>query len=284
MDMVIEMNWEGIELNKLKICLEGKAKQVYLSFGDSIKIVILLFRISLMHYMVTLMKGVLLLLSYFIQLAEQDLNYFVSDITLLANKAFPTDKDSAQVQAKEALPKGCIHQSEADFVFKMCHFRAFSPSLPDHFSGNKASVGNFAEGELYDSQSPDGGRIIFQVGKVKTFCLTGAATTLPVSPGPRISHRIRGAGISHPEVVKIYRSYFPSSWSQECGRNLLSEYSSCWNFSPDAKRDNQLSDNRYQTSAERDRVDFVQDSHQSKSQGFYSYWDRSPSRLCGEYS
>ena len=27
-DMVIEMNWEGIELNKLKVCLEGKAKQV----------------------------------------------------------------------------------------------------------------------------------------------------------------------------------------------------------------------------------------------------------------
>ena len=32
-DMVIEMKCEGIELNKLKICLEGKAKQVYRSFG-----------------------------------------------------------------------------------------------------------------------------------------------------------------------------------------------------------------------------------------------------------
>ena len=36
-DMVIEMNWEGIELNKLKVCLEGKAKQVYRSFDDSTK-------------------------------------------------------------------------------------------------------------------------------------------------------------------------------------------------------------------------------------------------------
>ena len=35
--MVIEMNWEGIELSKLKICFEGKAKQVYRSFDDSIK-------------------------------------------------------------------------------------------------------------------------------------------------------------------------------------------------------------------------------------------------------
>ena len=36
-DMVIEMNWEGIEFNKLNICLEGKAKQVYRSFDDSFK-------------------------------------------------------------------------------------------------------------------------------------------------------------------------------------------------------------------------------------------------------
>ena len=36
-DMVIEMNWEGIELNKLNVCLEGKAKQVYRSFDDSTK-------------------------------------------------------------------------------------------------------------------------------------------------------------------------------------------------------------------------------------------------------
>ena len=36
-DMVIEMNWEGIELNKLKVCFEGKAKQVYRSFDDSTK-------------------------------------------------------------------------------------------------------------------------------------------------------------------------------------------------------------------------------------------------------
>ena len=41
----------------------------------------------------------------------------MSDITVLANKAFPTD--SAHVEAKEAFLKGCIHQSETDFVFKM---------------------------------------------------------------------------------------------------------------------------------------------------------------------
>ena len=34
-DMVIEMNWEGIELSKLKVCLEGKAKQVYRSSDDT---------------------------------------------------------------------------------------------------------------------------------------------------------------------------------------------------------------------------------------------------------
>ena len=65
-DMVIEMNWEGIERSKLKVCLEGKAKQVYQSFDDSTKIVMLLLGISLLHFMVTLMKRVLLLLNYFI--------------------------------------------------------------------------------------------------------------------------------------------------------------------------------------------------------------------------
>ena len=44
------------------------------------------------------------------------------------------------------------------------------------------------------------GVVIFRVRNVET----GTAATFPVSPDTRISHRIGGAGISHPEVIVIY--------------------------------------------------------------------------------
>ena len=113
-DMVIEMNWEGIELNKLKVCLEGKAKQVYRSFDDSTKnsYVAVRDQFTALYGDIDERGAATAKLFHIKQRADQDLNSFVSDITVLANKAFPTDKDSAQVQAKEAFLKGCIHQSE----------------------------------------------------------------------------------------------------------------------------------------------------------------------------
>ena len=120
-DMVIEMNWEGIELNKLKVCLEGKAKQVYRSFDDSTKnsYVAVRDQFTALYGDIDERGAATAKLFHIKQRADQDLNSFVSDITVLANKAFPTDKDSTQVQAKEAFLKGCIHQSETYFVFKM---------------------------------------------------------------------------------------------------------------------------------------------------------------------
>ena len=134
----------------------------------------------------------------------------MSDITLLANKAFPTDKDSAQVQAKEAFLKGCIHQSETDFVFKMgkcttlkeavsevkrlvetalnkkaLTVHAFSPSRRDRFSGNKASAGNFSEGWRYDSQSPDRGRNNFSSQERRNFSPDRDRCDFSCESGPR---------------------------------------------------------------------------------------------------
>ena len=183
-DMVIEMNWEGIELSKLKVCLEGKAKQVYQSFDDSTKnsYVAVRDQFTALYGDIDERGAATAKLFHIKQRADQDLNSFVSDITVLANKAFPTDKDSAQVQAKEAFLKGCIHQSETDFVFKMGKCTTlkeavselkrlvetasnkkavmvcvFSPSRPDRFSSNKASASNFSKGRRYDGQSPDRG-------------------------------------------------------------------------------------------------------------------------------
>ena len=76
--------------------------------------------------------------------------------------------NSAQVQAKEALLKGCIHQSETDFVFEMnkcttlkeavsevkrlvatasnkkaLTVRAFSPTRPDYFQATRHQLAIF---------------------------------------------------------------------------------------------------------------------------------------------
>ena len=154
----------------------------------------------------------------------------MSDITVLANKAFPTDKDSAQVQAKEALLKGCIHQSETDFVFKMgkCTTlkeavsevkrlvetapnkkavtgHAYSPSRPDLFRVTRSRLVIFLRDGGMMVSRPIEGVIVFQVRNIETFHLTGTSEIFPVNLGARISHRKGGAGISCCKVIVIYR-------------------------------------------------------------------------------
>ena len=53
------------------------------------------------------------------QRVDQDLNSFVSDITLFVNRALYSDKDSDQVQTSEAFLQGYIHQSDTNLVFKV---------------------------------------------------------------------------------------------------------------------------------------------------------------------
>ena len=315
-DMVIEMNWEGIELNKLKVCLEGKAKQVYRSFDDSTKNSYAAVRdqFTALYGDIDERGAATAKLFHIKQRADQDLNSFVSDITVLANKAFPTDKDSAQVQAKEAFLKGCIHQSETDFVFKMgkcttlkeavgevkrlvetasnkkaATVRAFSPSRPDRFSGNKAPASNFSEGRRYDGQSPDRGRDSFSSQDRRNFSPDRDRRNFSRESGRRVFSPNRGRRDFSPRGRRNFspeqsRSHLPSSRAQGYGRNLSSDYNSRRNFSPDAPRDNRFSGNQYQSSAGRDRVEFAPDSRQSKSQGGFSYRDGSPSRSRGGYS
>ena len=234
-DMVIEMKWEGIELNKLKVCLEGKAKQVYRSFDDSTKnsYVAVRDQFTALYGDIDERGAATAKLFHIKQRADQDLNSFVSDIIVLANKAFPTDKDSAQVQAKEAFLKGCIHQSETDFVFKMGKCTTLKEAvgevkmLVETASNKKAvtvvlfrhrdlTVFRATRHRLVIFQRAEGmmvsrlieGVIVFQVRTVGTFRLTGTAEIFPVNLGAVIPHRIGGVGISRREVVGIFR---PSS-------------------------------------------------------------------------
>ena len=231
-DMVIEMNWEGIELNKLKVCLEGKAKQVYRSFDDSTKnsYVAVRDQFNALYGDIDERGAATAKLFHIKQCADQDLNSFVSDITVLANKAFPTDKDSAQVQAKEAFLKGCIHQSETDFVFKMgkcttlkeaaCEEKGWLKQHPIRklqrcvlFRHHHLTVFRATRHRLVISQRAEGimvsrlieGVIVFQVRTVGTFHLTGTAEIFPVNLGAVIFHRIGGVGISRREVVVTCR-------------------------------------------------------------------------------
>ena len=277
-DMVIEMNWEGIELNKLKVCLEGKAKQVYQSFDDSTKksYVAVRDQFTALYGDIDDRGAATAKLFHIKQRADQDLNSFVSDITVLANKAFPTDKDSAQVQAKEAFLKGCIHQSETDFVFKMgkcttlkeavgevkrlvetasnkktVTVRAFSPSRPDRFLGNKASASNFSEGRRYDGQSPDRGRNSFSSQDHRNFSPDRDRRNFFHESGRRDFSPNKGRQDFSPRgrlelSPEQSRSHFLSSRAQGYGRHLSSDYNSRRNFLPDAPRDNRFSSNQYQ--------------------------------------
>ena len=202
--MVTEMNWEGIELSKLKICLEGKANQVYRSFGDSTKnsYVAVRDQFTALYGDIDERGAVTARLFHIKKSADQDLNSFVSDITVLANKAFPTDKDSAQVQAKEDFLKGCVHQSVTDFVFKsgkcttlkeavsevkrsvetasnkkavmVCEF---SPSRPDRFRATRRRLVIFLRGDGMMVSRLIEGVIVFQVWNVGTFRLTAEIFT-----------------------------------------------------------------------------------------------------------
>ena len=114
-DLVSECGWQGQEISKFKFCLSGKAKEVYRSLPGGYQN-----NYELVKAQFTAMFGVVdderssaLKLYSTKQREDQDLNSFIVDITLLANKAFPKDPLMANMRAKEAFLKGCKHRREA---------------------------------------------------------------------------------------------------------------------------------------------------------------------------
>ena len=114
-DLVSECGWQGQEISKFKFCLSGKAKEVYRSLPGGYQN-----NYELVKAQFTAMFGVVdderssaLKLYSTKQREDQDLNSFIVDITLLANKAFPKDPLMANMRAKEAFLKGCKNRREA---------------------------------------------------------------------------------------------------------------------------------------------------------------------------
>ena len=142
--------------------------------------------------------------------------------------------------------------------------RAFSPTRPDFFSGNKASVGIFLKVVSTIVSHSIEGIIILQVRSVETSRQPGVPWLFPwvwdfSSDRGRRDFSSQGHHDLSPERL---RSNFLSSRSQGYGLNLLADYSSCWNFSPDTPCGSWFSDNHYQLLSRCDRADFVQDSRQ----------------------
>ena len=111
----LNVDGKGRKFPNLKFCLSGKAKEVYRSLPGGYQN-----NYELVKAQFTAMFGVVdderssaLKLYSTKQREDQDLNSFIVDITLLANKAFPKDPLMANMRAKEAFLKGCKHRREA---------------------------------------------------------------------------------------------------------------------------------------------------------------------------
>ena len=87
-----ECGWQGQEISKFKLCLSGKAKEVYRSLPGGYQNDYELVKAQFMAiFGVVDERSSALKLHSTKQRADQDLNYFIVDITLLANKALPND-------------------------------------------------------------------------------------------------------------------------------------------------------------------------------------------------
>ena len=65
------------------------------------------------------------------QREDQDLNSFVDDIMLSANKAFPKNPLMSNMRAKEAFLKGCKHRREAWVVINNGHCTTFAEATAE---------------------------------------------------------------------------------------------------------------------------------------------------------
>ena len=92
-DLVSECGWQGQEISKFEFCLSGKAMEVYRSLpgGYQNDYELVKTQFTAMFGVVDDERSSALKLYSTKQREDQDLNYFIVDITLLANKTFPKD-------------------------------------------------------------------------------------------------------------------------------------------------------------------------------------------------
>lgn len=117
-DIISEMGWEGQELSKFKLCLTGKAKELFRSFHTDVQ-----GNFQRVKENFTALFGdtherarATRQLFKLKQQPDQTLDDFVMEVTLLANKAYPVSSGEAAFHARQAFLDGCIHTREANFV------------------------------------------------------------------------------------------------------------------------------------------------------------------------
>ena len=112
------MGWQGQEITKLKFCFLGDSKEIFRSLPTSVQgnyeIVKNIF-FSIYGDADERQANALKLYNCK-QGDDQDLQSFVMQVTILANKAFPNDPVMANIMAIEYFLKGCKHQEAARAV------------------------------------------------------------------------------------------------------------------------------------------------------------------------
>ena len=117
-DLVNEMGWQGQEITKLKFCFLGDSKEIFRSLPISVQgnYEIVKKNFFSINGDADGRQANALKLYNCKQGDDQDLQSFVAQVTILANKAFPNDPVMADTMAIEYFLKGCKHQEAARAV------------------------------------------------------------------------------------------------------------------------------------------------------------------------
>ena len=112
------MGWQGQEITKLKFCFLGDSKEIFRSLPISVQgnYEIVKNNFFSIYGDADERQASALKLYNCKQGDDQDLQSFVAQVTILANKAFPNDPVMADTIAIEYFLKGCKHQEAARAV------------------------------------------------------------------------------------------------------------------------------------------------------------------------
>ena len=111
-DLVNEMGWQGQEITKLKFCFLGDFKEIFRSLPTSVQGNYEIVKKTFFSFFCNAdeRQANALKLYKCKQGDDQDLQSFVAQVVILANKAFPNDPVMADIMAIEYFLKGCKHQ------------------------------------------------------------------------------------------------------------------------------------------------------------------------------
>ena len=119
-DLVVEMGWHGKEISKLKLCFSGTGKEFFRALPlECQNNQLLKKRFGAIFGSADEQQSSALKLYNIQQESDQDLHTFVTQIMILASKAFPKNAAMTDLMARQAFLKRCKHQTEAQMVISM---------------------------------------------------------------------------------------------------------------------------------------------------------------------